>query len=153
MAILMEVPMERLMIRSGMAHFEIVSKILAVSSDEMEAEAELDGAPRFAGLEAMAQTAALHARHHLAFERHAFLLSVRRCQMPPIAVLSGRFRVAAVLRGRSSEAFSYQVAAKGPGGVDFDGDLLIGTMAYDHRFRKEALKAHYQRIWNRLRQT
>jgi len=145
--------METLKIKSGMAHFRILSKILAVSSDEMAAEAELDGAPRFAGLEAMAQTAALHARHILGFERHAFLLSVGRCQMPSMAVLSGRFRVAAVLRGRSSAAFSYQVAANGPGGEDFDGDLLIGTTAYDHRFRKEALKAHYQRIWNRLRQT
>lgn len=144
--------MRLLTIKSGMAHFRIVSKILAVSTDGMEAEAELDGAPRFAGLEAMAQAAALHARYILKFERHAFLLRVRRCQMPPTAVLSGRFRVAAVLRGRSSEAFVYRVTASGPGGMDFDGELLIGTMAYDDRFRKEALKAHYQKIWNRLRQ-
>jgi hypothetical protein len=149
----MAVLMETLKIHSGMAHFRILSKILAVSPDGMAAEAVLNGAPRFAGLEAMAQTAALHARRLLGFERHAFLLSVRRCQMPSMAVLSGRCRVAAVLRGRSSAAFSYQVAANGPGGEDFDGDLLIGTTAYDHRFRKEALKAHYQRIWNRLRQT
>ena len=144
--------MEILKIKSGMAHFKIVSKILALSSDGMEAEAELDGAPRFAGLEAMAQTAALHARHLLGFERHAFLLGVRRCQMPPMAVLSGRFRVAAVLRGHSSEAFAYHVTANGSEVAEFDGELMVGTMAYDHRFRKEALKAHYQRIWNRLRQ-
>jgi hypothetical protein len=148
----MAVLMETLKIKSGMAHFRILSKILVVSPDGMAAEAVLDGAPRFAGLEAMAQTAALHARHILGFERHAFLLSVGRCQMPSVAVLSGRLRVAAALRGRSSAAFAYHVTANGPGGADFDGELLIGTVAYDDRFRREVLEAHHQRIWNRLRQ-
>jgi hypothetical protein len=148
----MAVLMETLKIHSGMAHFRILSKILAVSPDGMEAEAVLNGAPRFAGLEAMAQTAALHARRLLGFERHAFLLSVRRCQMPSMAVLSGRCRVAAVLRGHSSEAFAYHVTANGSEVAEFDGELMVGTMAYDDRFRKETLQAHYQRIWNRLRQ-
>lgn len=144
--------MEVLKIQSSMMHFKMVSKILAVYSDGIDAEAVFNGEPLFAGLEAMAQSAALHVRHSLRFERHAFLLSVQHCQMPAMSVLKGLFRVTAVLRGRSSEAFAYQVTAIGPGDADFHGGLLIGTRAYDDCFRKEALAAHYQEIWDRLRE-
>jgi hypothetical protein len=144
--------MEVLKIQSNMMHFKMVSKILAVSSNGIDAEAVFNGEPRFAGLEAMAQSAALHVRHSLRFERHAFLLSVQHCHMPAMDVLKGPFRVAAVLRGGSSEAFAYQVTATGPGGADFRGELLIGTRAYDDCFKKESLATHYQKIWDRLKE-
>lgn len=144
--------MEIVKIRSRMQHFQIVSKIFGISPGGINAEAAFDNDPLYTGLEAMAQTAALHVRHSLRFERHAFLLGVHHCLMPPIDVLRGPFRVAAGLRSRSSEAFLYHVVANGPDGADFDSELLIGTRAYDDGFRKEALAAHYQKMWSRLRE-
>ncbi|MEJ2155563.1 MAG: hypothetical protein P8X96_09525 [Desulfobacteraceae bacterium] len=144
--------METMKIQSGMPHFKIVSKIFDVSPNNIDAQAVFGGDPIYTGLEAMAQTAALHVRHSLRFERHAFLLSVHHCQLPDLDALEGPFRIKAALHGRSSEAFVYKVAASGPHGADFDAELLIGTCEYDERFRKASLIAHYQEIWTRLRE-
>ena len=112
----------------------------------------MNHAPRYAGLEIMAQAAALHVRRRMKFERHAFLLSAQRCTLPQVDDLKGLFQVKAVLRHRSSEAFSYDVAAFGPDDVDFESELLIGTRAFDDRLPKEALTAHYQHLWVRLKE-
>ncbi len=142
--------METIDIHSRMSHFRLLSKVLAVSSRHLEAEAVFGNAPCFAGLELMAQTAALHVRRRLDFDRHAFLLSVRQCTIPPIDFLKGRYRATAILRQQSSEAFMYHVAACGHDGIDLDGDLLIGTRAFDDHFPKEVLGVHYQQLWNQM---
>lgn len=144
--------METLKITSRMPCFRVVSKVLEISPDGIEARALFDGDPPYTGLEAMAQTAALHVRHSLRFDRHAFLLSVHHCQLPEIVALAGPFRIKAEMRGRSSEAFVYKVTANGPQGVHFDAELLIGTRDYDDRFKKEILFAHYRKMWDRLRE-
>ena len=144
--------METLKIKSRMEHFRMVSRIFEVTPNGIDAEVVFDGDPCYVGLEAIAQTAALHVRHSLRFECHAFLLSVHHFRIPQTDVLKGRFRLAAELRGRSSEAYAYHVTARSPGGVDFDGELLIGTRAYDDRFKKEALTAHYRMVWDRMRE-
>jgi hypothetical protein len=144
--------MEIVKINSRIQHFKIVSKILESYPGGIDAEAVFHTDPLYTGLEAMAQTAALHVRHSLRFERHAFLLSVHHCQMPPIGALTGVFRVTAGLRNRSSEAFLYHAVVSGPHGADFHSELLIGTRAYDDGFKKEVLAAHYQKMWARLRE-
>jgi len=135
---------------SGMPHFRLISKVSAVSSTQIDAEAVLNGAPPYTGLEIMAQAAALHVRQRLDFGRHVFLLSLRRCAMPQNDVLIGRYRVRAVLQHQSSDAFGYLVKAAGPNGEGFQGDLLIGTQAYDDHFSKAALSAHYRELWDQL---
>lgn len=143
--------MASLDIVSGLPHFRLISKISGVDPLHIDAESMLDHAPHYTGLEIMAQTAALHVRQRLNFKRHAFLLSVQHCTMPQVSVLTGRFRVAAVLRHQSSDAFSYHVKAVGPDGKAFEGDLLIGTRDYDHRFSEKEMSAHYQQIWDQLK--
>ena len=139
--------METLNISSRMPHFRLISKVTAVSPAHMEAEAKLNDAPSYAGLEIMAQAAALHVRRKMNCARHAFLLSVQHCTMPPIAPLTGCYRVKAVLRHQSDDAFSYRVVAAGPDGHRFECELLIGTRSYDDRFSEAELSTHYQRIW------
>ena len=117
----------------------------------MEAVATLNDAPSFVGLEIMAQAAALHVRQMTDFTRHAFLLSVQNCTLPPDAVLEGRYRVKAVMGHQSSDAFSYHVIASGPDGARCECELLIGTCAYDDRFPELELSTHYRQIWVRLK--
>lgn len=144
--------METMKIISRMSHFRLLSKVSAFSPERIEGEATFSADPLFAGLELLAQTAAMHVRYILQFERHAFLLNVQQCRMPCVDTLIGRYRVQAELCQRSSEAFGYRAKANGPDGADFVGELLIGTRAFDDRFRKEALAAHYQRLWAQLKE-
>lgn len=143
--------METLNITSRMPHFKLISRICGNSATHLKAEAMLNGAPLYAGVEIMAQAAALHVRKMLDFKRHAFLLSIQQCSMPRIGSLKGLFKVSAIQAHRSSAAFSYSVAARGPEGVDFDGELLIGTRGFDERFSQAKLSAHYRQLWARLR--
>ena len=143
--------METLNISSRMPHFRLITRVAAVSPAHLEAEATLNDAPAYVGLEIMAQAAALHVRQKMDFTRHAFLLSVQHCTMPPVADLKGGHRVKAVMRHQSSDAFSYYVSASGPDGSRFECELLIGTRAYDDRFPKSKLSTHYRQIWARLK--
>lgn len=136
--------METVVVRSGMQDFRLVRRICGISPQHIRGEAQFVQAPVYAGLEAMAQLAALHVRHRLSFERHAFLLKVRQCKLPETAALKGRFLLSCYLRGKSTDAFIYDTAARGADQVLLQGSLLIGTQAYDGRFRRDRLKVHYQ---------
>lgn len=102
--------------------------------------------PRYAGLEAMAQLAALHARYVMDFRRHAFLLKIRMCRLPAAGLLNDRFRLEADLLGQSSRAFTYHIEGRGPDECRLQAELLIGTRPYDSLFQQAVLEPHYQRI-------
>jgi hypothetical protein len=144
--------MEALKIHSQMAHFRLIRRIDKVSAKGIWGEAKFERAPLYAGLEAMAQLAALHVRQRLQFERHAFLLRVQGCQMPAADLLEGPFRIGADLRSQSSNTFGYDAVALGPQGIDFKSRLLIGTRDYDAYFPKNILKAHYQGILAKVKE-
>lgn len=143
--------METLNIHSRMAHFSLIGQLSAISPKKICGVTHFERAPRYAGLEAMAQVAALHVRQIFRFERHAFLLRVYHWQPPAGDCLEGEFMIRAGLCSHSSSAFRYDVAALGPDDVDFNSSLLIGTREYDERFPKDILKAHYQRLWAKLK--
>ena len=138
--------MESIDISSGLAHFRLIDRFTKISVEGMRATVMFDRYPPYAGLEALAQVAALHARYVLQFERHAFLLKIRDWRMPVSETLDGTFDVEATLGGQSSHAFMYDAIARGPNGTAFSSQLLIGTKAYDERFSKERLKKHYQTL-------
>lgn len=143
--------METLNIHSHMAQFRLVERISKVSSEGIWGEASFNQTPIYAGLEAMAQLAALDVRQRFRFERHAFLLKVQHCRMPAMDVLEGDFRIKAELCSQSSMAFHYNIVAQGPCGVSLKSELLIGTQAYDEHFPEDILKPHYQRVWTQLK--
>ena len=129
----------------------LVSCIDQVSADGILGAAEFDSMPTFSGLEAMAQIAALHVRHCLDFARHAFLLKINSGQWPAQRVLHGCCRLSADLYSRSSSTFAYQTKVRSPAGMVLNADLLIGTIPFDGNFREELLKAHYRKLFTRLR--
>ncbi len=108
-------------------------------------------APRYAGLEAMAQLAALHTRYVVDFRSHAFLLKIRLCRLPAAGLLNDRYRLKADLLGQSSRAFAYRIEGRGPDECRLQAELLIGTRPYDGLFQQVVLEPHYRRIVTCLR--
>lgn len=142
--------MEALKIHSRLRHFRLLTRITRVWAEGIDAIADLHGKPVFCGLEAMAQSAALHVRHCIRFQRHAFLLKVNRGAWLLQDALQGSYRLTAERYSRSSHGFAYRVRARGPGDGVLDADLLIGTRPYDHQFRQDILEAHYRNLFHRL---
>lgn len=148
--------MATLKMNSHLEHFQLLKSIRRCSDGHISGEAWLDGLPQYTVLEAMAQLAALEARIHLNFNRHAFLLKIIQCQWPHNHFLSGRFYLVAKRLGQSQSTFSYAVKARGPANAtpshlkNLNTDLLIGTMPYDNDFRKAALRSHYQNMVEKL---
>jgi len=144
--------MVQLTIHSRMPDFRLLGSIVEPDRDSIYGESDLEGLSAFAGLEAMAQLAALHVRYLSNFERHAFLLKAIRCRWPDREVLKAHFSLCARMKRRSSDAFVYDVTARGRRGGSLGAELLIGTAAYGARFREAILKPHYQQIFERLNQ-
>lgn len=129
----------------------LLQRITQVNASGLLAEANLEAMPSFAGLECMAQLAALHVRYCLDFNRHAFLLKVGRTVWPLEEKLTGCYHLTAERGSQSSDTFAYQVKAQHPTGGMLGADLLIGSKPYDDQFQEQHLKDHYRELFARLR--
>ncbi len=142
--------MESLSINSQLRGFNLVDRISYVDGDGIRGEALFSRAPLYAGLEAMAQLGALHARRHIDFKRHLFLLKIESCCLPWQGPLQGRFRLSATMIGHSNQAFAYRENARGPDGIVLEAELLFGSIAYDREFNKEVLQRHYRELFGAI---
>ena len=142
--------MAALTIAGRMPHFQLITGITCVARHRIQAVAVLEQAPAYACLEAMAQLAALHVRHSVNFERHAFLLKIDRCDLPEGDTLNGALSLTADVVGHSSQAFAYRVRSEVSEGDPLLAELLIGTRAYDRQFKRALLKARYRELFDTL---
>lgn len=137
-------------ILSRLDDFRMIDAIRQVDSDSIDGAACFDQAPPFAGLEAMAQLAALHVRYRIDFTRHAFLLKVIQCQGPPGEVLIGKFMFKARRKSHSRNAFRYAVAIEGAVDDVLCSELLIGVCEYNKQFQAHYLQGYYQKMFTAL---
>ena len=142
--------MEQLIIRSRMQHFQVLTRIQHVSKRRMRAIATFAQSPSYCLVESMAQLAAMHVRHSLDFDRHAFLLKIQSCDLTLRPILNSDVDLTAERISHSSNAFAYRVSALVPDGESFGAELLIGTREYDRKFRKECLNPYYQKRFETL---
>lgn len=142
--------MARLTINSHMAGFQLIRRITDVSDRRIRASAAFAQWPVYTGLEAMAQLAALHVRCSLDFARHAFLLKLDSCDLPTLETLTGDFSLTAERISQSSQSFAYGVIAHGSNDLALQAQLLIGTLDYDERFKKDRLKQYYRKLFEKL---
>jgi hypothetical protein len=142
--------MTDLIFHSGLTDFQILERLVDVRRTAMVATVQFERAPLFHGVEAMAQLGALHTRHRLDFQRHAFLLKVTQCDLPDMDCLEGSFYVKARLNSQSNSAFDYTTKLLGGHQEILRAELLIGTAPYDDRFQKVLLQVHYQRWFDQL---
>ena len=137
-------------IRSPIRRFRMIDTILRLEDDIIEGMADFVRAPAFAGLEAMAQLAALHVRWRVDFSRHAFLLSVVRCHGLPDRELDGTLQLQGRVTAHSMHAIRYRVTAATGAGKRLTAELFIGLRDYDTRFRSQRLQDHYREMVARL---
>ena len=142
--------MKEIAISSGMNSFVLVDSIREAGPEGITAVKALQGAPAFAGIESLAQAAALHVRYLNDFSRHAFLLKIQGCSLPASGVLDGEFLVRGELKARSASTFSYGMSLEKNGHKIMEGDFLIGTVEYDDRFRKDVLEQRYREVFSCL---
>lgn len=142
--------MKQITVFSGMRGFVMIDRIFDISPREIAAGKRLAKAPPFAGIEALAQAAALHTRIINDFSRHAFLLKVQRCTLPPGPRLDGDFLIRGVLKGQSAASGSYEMALEKDGQTVMEGSFLIATVEYDARFKKEVLESRYRKVFSCL---
>ena len=143
--------MEAIVIHSRLKHFRLITRITQVDTKSIQGQADFIQIPAFCALEAMAQLAALHVRHNLRFQRHAFLLKVSEFQWPAKQFLEGCCRISAGLSSQGSDAFAYHVEAVGPENEKLNAGLIIGTKAYDEVHKQEILQRHYRDLFHALK--
>jgi hypothetical protein len=138
--------MGQITVFSGLDGFQMVDRITHLGDRRICGCKRFFGTPRYAGLEAMAQLAALHARYILDFKRHAFLLKITLCRLPAAGLLDGSYLLEADLLEQSSRAFAYRIEGRRPDEFRLQAELLIGTRNYDERFKQAILEPHYRKM-------
>lgn len=142
--------MKQITVFSGMRGFVMIDRIFAISPQGITAGKGLAKVPLFAGMEALAQAAALHTRYIHNFSRHAFLLKVQCCTLPPEPSLDGDFLIRGVLTNQSAASGSYNMALEKDGQKVMEGSFLIATVEYDARFKKDVLESRYRKVFSCL---
>jgi hypothetical protein len=132
---------------SGMNDFVLIDRIIAIGPDKIRAVKVMKRAPIFSGIEALAQAGAIHTRYLNDFDRHAFLLKIQHCSLPPGRELDGEFLISGVLTGQSAASFLYRLSLEKSGQPVMEGEFLIGTVAYDIRFPQGILENRYRDLF------
>jgi hypothetical protein len=138
--------MERIIVNSNLEEFQGLDCITDVNEETVSGEKSFKNAPFYLGMEAMAQLCALHVRKRCDFERHAFLLSIKKGEFSA-PHLEGRYVLRGKRVGRSQNAFVYQVTGSVDGRDDIMAELLIGTCPYNEAFNGDTLREHYQKVF------
>ncbi len=142
--------MERIILNSGLSGFFLVDAVTEVDAQKIAGWKRFAGAPTYLGIESLAQLGALHVRHITGFERHAFLLTIKRCSPASREALNGQYRLCGELIGRTTSAFSYRLEASHGDETMIQGDFLFAVVEYDTTFRRDTLRSHYQEVFSCL---
>jgi len=144
--------MARLTVHSGRDNFLILERITAITSDGIQARFRFRQDPLYLGIEALAQLGAMHVRHITRLEMHAFLLKTQDLILPAGPLLNGTYQLSGSLISQSQKAYAYRLQAETDQSANsaFGGTCLFATADYGPRFKKEILKAHYQKVFSCL---
>lgn len=138
-------------IATGLRGFSLLSRITEASRETVAGYADLENAPPYLGIEALAQAGAYHVRFLCGFEKQAVVLLVKSCRLPGEASLSGRCELRGTLRSRSASVFAYDLSANMNGGTVLSGELVFTAVAYNSELREDRLKEYYRKKWADLR--
>jgi hypothetical protein len=128
----------------------LIDAITAVDPEGIAGLKRFIQAPSYLGIESLAQLGALHVRFITDFERHAFMLNIKRCSPTSRQALSGCYQLYGKLTSRSSSAYCYRLEAMNVDEPAIAGEFLFATVAYDASFKKDILQNHYRKVFSCL---
>ncbi len=138
---------EEKIMNSGLKSVLLLDRIVAIGSDEIRGSAAFDGKAVFKLIEALAQLGAFHIRRCHDFNKHAFLMKVRRCILPDPLPEAGHLKLKGELTGQSDRSFIYRIWAEREGQTVIKGEFWFSTMDYDGKFEAARLKEHYEQVF------
>jgi hypothetical protein len=151
-----------MVINTGLSGFILIDRITGVEAENIDGTRNFAEAPIYLGIESLAQLGAYHVRFLTCFEKHAFLLKIKRCTISTGQFLNGGYLLHGSLTSKSESAFAYNLQAKRGDSVPLAkgrfsdetqivGEFLYATVDYDHIFKKEILQNHYRKVFSCLR--
>ncbi len=144
--------MDIIAIRSDLSGFVMLDGILDAGPDFIEGFKRLDRAPLYLAIEALAQLGAFHVRYLVDFQKHAFLLGIKSCSLPPQVELSGNCKLFGKLESRGSSAFSYRLTANLEDGAAINGEFMFALAEYgESGFNRDILQSHYRKVFSCLK--
>ncbi len=141
---------ETLHVHTGLDGFAFPHGFREMGDTRLGAWVRFDRAAGFMGLEALAQTAAMHVRYLCDFDKHAFLLKVKAFDEYQALIPGVRHDIAGELVARTDTTFSYALSMACAGTPVNRGAVLISVRPYDDLFRADRLKAYYRRRFKRV---
>lgn len=136
-----------IIINSGLPSVFLLSRITAISPDEIRGTATFNGKAVFTLIEALAQLGAFHIRKVEGFQRQVFLMKVGQCTLPQPLPTAGPLDLTGKVTGQSDRSFVYRLCAKRQGEVVMAGEFWFSTVDYDERFDVTKLKDHYEQVF------
>lgn len=137
-------------IHTGLKNFLLLDRIVEAGVSRIVGIRSYPGAPAYLGLESLAQLGAFFVRNLTGFSKHIFLLKIARCVLPTRPVLSGEYILSGDLVSRSDSAFLLRVKSEIEGKTVMEGELLFGSVDYDHNFKRKTLRNHYRKVFSCL---
>ncbi len=130
-----------------MDHFVLIDKIISYDQETITGVRHFSNDPCFHLIEALAQLGALHLRFYNNFQKHAFLLSIKKSRLPVKKKLNGTFQLFGKMQGKADNAFSYTISYKSNAQKYIENEFLFATVPYSSQFNKTTLETHYRKVF------
>jgi hypothetical protein len=135
-----------IVIHSGMEGFVLIDRILESGPSHIVGRSAFHNAPLYRGLESLAQTGAYHVRFLTGFAKHAFLLKIGRCFLPP-GRLEGEYLLRGDMTGRGESSFSYHLRMEQGDLTAMEGTFFFAAADYGPHLKRELLERHYRKVY------
>ena len=139
-----------ILINTGLEGFIVLDSILEVSASHIVGTRSFSNELVFLGLESLAQLGAYHIRYITDFSRHAFLIKISHCSLPPGRGIDGEHLLSGNLRHQTKSSFLCHLKAEKENKMIMEGEFLYATVDYDHNFQSENLRQHYTKAFSCL---
>ena len=143
--------MERIVVNSGLKSFILLDTISETGPTTIAGRRHFSGEQIAMGIEALAQLGAMHVRFLMNFQKHAFLLSIKRCDMASLNPLEGMVRLKGIQTAHGGSAFSYLMRAQQDSRICIEGNFVFAVVDYNDIFKRAILETYYKKVFLCLR--
>ncbi len=142
--------MNSVIVNTGLDHFCPLHCITHITGEYISGKIIFVNSESFIALEAMAQISAYHTRFLNDFNRHSFLLKVKKCSGPFNEILNGEYVVDSKITARTEMASTHNVTIHSSNKVLFKSEIMTAFTDYSADFPEEKFKKYYRDVFTCL---